>query len=78
MNTPTRAQYLFLKMVSHRGTERQQGQAVDGVAWTTQAVAEKRGWVTTRPGNVNAWERWYVITEDGKAAIEAYRKENVK
>lgn len=70
---PTKSQFLFLKIVASRGTEKSSRRAVDGVPWSSQQAAEKAGWVTTRPGNVCAWETWYVITPAGQAAIEAYR-----
>lgn len=70
---PTAAQFVFLKIVASRGTERRSRRMIDGVTWGTQAAAEKAGWVTTRPGAIVTWEKWYVLTDAGQAAIDAYR-----
>lgn len=72
MTSISKAQFLFLKIVASRGTEKTNGK-IDGVSVSTQRSAEKAGWVTTRPGIVNAWEEWYVLTPAGQAAVDAYR-----
>lgn len=75
MTKLTQAQFAFLAAVNKRGLERVAGQAtVEGHSWGTQAACEKRGLVKTRNGAMRFWERYYALTEAGRAALVEHRE----